>query len=96
MPEITITENGVEKVLQNLNPNKACGLDELTPRLLKELAHELTPIVTMIFQRSLELGKTPSDWKHAIAVCLTGLSCLKFHLLFLQRLLRLVLHLILS
>jgi hypothetical protein len=57
MPEITITENGVEKVLQNLNPNKACGLDELTPRLLKELAHELTPIVTMIFQRSLELGK---------------------------------------
>jgi hypothetical protein len=50
MPEITITENCVEKLLRNLNPNKACGLDELTPRLLKELAHELTPIVTMIFQ----------------------------------------------
>ena len=32
MPEITITENGVEKLLQNLNPNKACGPDELTPR----------------------------------------------------------------
>jgi hypothetical protein len=40
MPEITITENGVEKLLQNLNPNKACGPDELTPRLLKEFAHE--------------------------------------------------------
>jgi hypothetical protein len=43
MPEITITENGVEKLLQNLNPNKACGPDELAPRLLKELAHDLTP-----------------------------------------------------
>ena len=35
MPEIIITENGVEKLLRNLNPNKACGPDELTSRLLK-------------------------------------------------------------
>jgi hypothetical protein len=61
MPEIIITENGVEKLLQNLNPNKACGPDELAPRLLKELAHDLTPIVTMIFQRSLEACYSMSD-----------------------------------
>ena len=35
MPEIIITENGAEKLLRNLNPNKACGPDELTSRLLK-------------------------------------------------------------
>jgi hypothetical protein len=35
-------------------------------------------------------------WKLIETACLIGLSCLEFHLLFLRRLLRLVLHLILS
>jgi hypothetical protein len=34
MPEIIITENGVEKLLRNLNPNKACGPDEFVDILI--------------------------------------------------------------
>jgi hypothetical protein len=61
MPEITITENGVEKLLQNLNPNKACGPDELTPRLLKELTHELTNFFEFGLSFVLSTGAMMSD-----------------------------------
>jgi len=35
MPPITITVQRVDKLLTGLNPNKAQGLDEISPRLLK-------------------------------------------------------------
>ena len=68
MEDINITVNEVEKLLKELNPNKASGPDQLSPRILKELHHELAPSVTFIFQKSLDLGQTPIDWKHAF-VC---------------------------
>jgi hypothetical protein len=49
----------------SLNPNKASGPDELTPRILKELHEEIAPAVTFLFQKSLNLRQTPIDWKHA-------------------------------
>jgi len=48
-----------------LNPNKAAGPDEIKPRVLEELATEITHILTLIFQISLESGVVPSDWKTA-------------------------------
>ena len=41
MPSITITVQGVDKLLTGLNPNKAQGPDEISPRLLKELHTEI-------------------------------------------------------
>ena len=38
MPDIHIIQKGVEKLLTNLNPNKATGPDGLSPRILKELS----------------------------------------------------------
>ena len=46
---INITEEGVKKLLLNLNPNKACGPDDITPRLLKTVVEEITPAVTLLF-----------------------------------------------
>jgi len=66
MPPITTTVQGVDKLLTGLNPNKAQGPDEISPRLLKELHTEIAPILTIIFQRSLDTGIVPKDWKHAI------------------------------
>ena len=63
MPDITITCEGIAKLLLSLNPNKAAGPDEIKPRVLKELATEIAPILTIIFQISLESGVVPSDWK---------------------------------
>ena len=64
MPDITVTCEGIAKLL-NLNPNKAAGPDEIKHRVRKELATEIAPILTIIFQKSLESGVVPSDWKTA-------------------------------
>ena len=60
-----VTTAGIEKPLKNLNPNKAAGIDAIPPRILKENAHDLAPILAKIFQASLDTGKLPSDWKNA-------------------------------
>ena len=55
----------VEKLLTQLDPSKASGPDELKPRILKELAKEISPILSLIFQKSLDTGVVPSDWRTA-------------------------------
>ena len=65
MQDITITSPGIEKLLQKLDPSKASGPDELKPRLLKELAHEISPILSLIYQKSLDTGDVPTDWRTA-------------------------------
>ena len=53
------------KLLQKLNPGKACGPDLLPARVLKELASEISPLLTTIFQKSLDTGYVPKDWRTA-------------------------------
>jgi hypothetical protein len=65
MPDIIVTCEGIAKLL-NLNPGKAVVLDENKSRVLKELATEIAPILTLIFQISLESGVVPSAWKTAV------------------------------
>ena len=63
--ELDITENGLMKLLTSINPNKAAGPDNIKPKLLKELATEIAPILTIIFRKSLDTGEVPSDWRNA-------------------------------
>ncbi|MFZ2538830.1 MAG: reverse transcriptase family protein [Oscillospiraceae bacterium] len=65
MPNIHVTLPGIIKLLKNLNPTKAKGPDGMSPRFLKECAEEIAPMLCLIFNRSLELGQVPSDWKDA-------------------------------
>jgi len=58
--DITVNNAGISKMLRNLNVKKVCGPDYLSCRLLKELAEELAPIYTDIFQCSLDSGELPS------------------------------------
>ena len=41
------------------------GPDELHPRVLKQLAPTIVPILRLIFQKSIDSGQVPSDWKTA-------------------------------
>ena len=50
MEEITLTEHGVRKLLLKINPRKACGPDMISARILKDLAVELAPLLTAIYQ----------------------------------------------
>ena len=60
-----ISVNGVAKQLSLLKPNKASGPDAIPPWFLKEYADEIAPILTEIYQDSIECGTVPSRWKSA-------------------------------
>ena len=63
--DFSVSVAGVLKLLKNLKPGKAAGLDRLKPILLKELCEEIAPIIQVIFERSLQACKLPTEWCHA-------------------------------
>ena len=66
IPSLSIDACCVLSQLRWLNPNKAHGPDELSPQLLKLVAKELAPVLTIIFRQSYDLSSTPKDWNSAI------------------------------
>ena len=60
-----ISTEGVKKLLRDLKTNKASGLDDMSARILKELANELAPVISAFFVQSLNTGSLPSDWTMA-------------------------------
>ena len=65
MPEVTVSTQGVQKLLSKLQPNKATGPNDLPARVLKEFAVEIAPALSCIFQRLLDTGILPEDWRRA-------------------------------
>ena len=65
MYDIAVSKDGVIKLLKGLNPFKALGPDELNPRVLKELATELGPVLAHLFQQSIDTGEIPKEWSLA-------------------------------
>ena len=65
MPSIEVTVPGVEKLLRDLNPHKAAGPDQISPAILKNLSHQIAPILQNIFNKSLATGELPEIWKQA-------------------------------
>ena len=62
---IEVTDTKVQAALLNLKPNKASGPDNISPRVFKQVAKEISPILTKIFNASLQQGKFPACWKTA-------------------------------
>ena len=63
--DIKISEQGVRKLMENLSPYKAGGPDGINPQVLREVAEELAPALTIIFQSSPSTGLVPTDWRDA-------------------------------
>ena len=68
MKPITVSTDGVRKLLNGLNIHKATGPDGISPRLLKTLSDELAPVLTVLFQASINQGILPQEWKKANVV----------------------------
>ena len=51
---------------KQLNPSKACGPDEMSPRLLKLVAHEIAPAFQFMFQQTYDLCSLPTQWKQGL------------------------------
>ena len=64
--DLHISPEGVAKQLSQLNPNKACGPDELPAHVLKEISQSASGWLAFIFQQSLNLNTVPSDWSKAL------------------------------
>jgi hypothetical protein len=64
--DINITNTGMQKLLKNLNPHKAAGPDNIRLMVLKELASEISPILSIIYNVSIKAGEIPDDWRSAV------------------------------
>ena len=62
---ITISIEGVKKLLDNINTHKARGPDKIPNIILKTCSNEISPALANIFQQSLDTGNLPNDWRNA-------------------------------
>ena len=70
LSEIRVTPMVVEAKLKNLDPSKAQGPDKIPAKILKELCKELSIPFSILFNKSLEKGRIPDDWKTADVVAI--------------------------
>ena len=60
---LVIRGENVKEILSGLNSGISCGPDGIHPRILQELSDILCTPRTKLFNKSLSLGKLPSEWK---------------------------------
>ena len=65
LPPIEIKQKGVEMLLKKLKPEKAAGPDNISPRVLREVAGSISKPLSEIFQHSINTGTVPKQWKTA-------------------------------
>ena len=63
--KIEITEEKIRTKLAASKTDKSPGIDEIHPKLLKELSDKIAKPLAMLFQNSLEKGVVPADWRNA-------------------------------
>lgn len=55
-------------ILRTLPPSKAPGLDQVSPRALKELAVQLGPALARLINRVITEGRIPDQWRSGVVV----------------------------
>lgn len=64
----TITPFEVSKIIEKLNPNKSTGLDGISAKTLKYSSDAITPSISHIINKSIEMGIFPDRLKDAFVV----------------------------
>ena len=65
MINITVSLNGILKLLKDLNPHKAAGPYQLKLLDFQRLRDVIAPVMKVIYQKSLDSGRVPKDWNTA-------------------------------
>ena len=63
--DVEITAEKVHKKIDGMRASAAPGPDKISPRLLKDVASIVSMPLAMIFNKSLQEGVVPEDWRHA-------------------------------
>ena len=66
-PDSRLCTEGIGKLLKNLKTDKAAWPGQIKPFLLNGLHKQLSPIIQVLFQLSLDSGTLPQDWVTANA-----------------------------
>ncbi|XP_066911983.1 uncharacterized protein [Clytia hemisphaerica] len=59
--DILFTRNGIQKLLSDINPKKACGPDNISARILYECAEIVPDALVLLFSASLKQGTIPNE-----------------------------------
>jgi hypothetical protein len=70
MPELEITASQVELKLKKLKLDKSPGPDQLHPRVLYEVRELISGPLQLLFDKSINSGELPEDWKLATVVAI--------------------------
>lgn len=65
MSKVEFSLHGIEAFLKKLDPRKASGPDDIPTALLKLGAHSLSKYLCLLFNKSIDEGCLPPDWKKA-------------------------------
>ena len=68
MADIQFTPNIVAEVLKHVKNSSSPGPDEISQRILKEVADEVSHPLCILYNKSVKSGILPSDWKSANVV----------------------------
>ena len=60
---VSFSHDKISKVIQNLNPNKAHGRDNISIRVVKVCGLSIYKPLEIIFNQCLETSVFPSEWK---------------------------------
>ena len=66
--ELLCTEEEVLDMLRNLDTSKAAGPDGISATMLKATAESIAKGITALFNKSIESGKVPKEWKISAVV----------------------------
>ena len=65
MEDVTFYEKTVKETLQHMKNSASPGPDEVSQRVLKELATTVSLPLCLLFNKSMQSGVVPTDWKSA-------------------------------
>ena len=65
LSSVSFSQDDIAKIIQNLDPNKAHGHDNISIRMLKICGSSIYKPLEMIFKQCIETGVFPSEWKKA-------------------------------
>ena len=63
---IIVSENQVFKCFAGVKTNKATGPDGITNKVIRTCSRQTAPVLTTIFQRTLDEGAVPDTWKMSV------------------------------
>ena len=61
-------EDEVAKLISEINPNKSCRIDLIDPFIIKQLGSTLAPVLSNIFNKSINTGRVPDKLKEGIII----------------------------